>query len=91
MEEIKKEYCPCNQLTVIKKGFSGIGAVCGVGIACLISWLIINAVSETKTENAAMFYYGCSILVFISPLFGTIGMNKTLSVCPKCGEKKALD
>jgi len=91
MEKIEKKDCNCNQLVVVKKGFSGIGAVIGIGIACVIAWLSIMTVSETKSENANIVYYGCMILVYVSPLFGTIGMNKLLSVCPKCGKINHLN
>ena len=91
MSEENENDCPCYQLTVIKKGFSGIYAVGGFLFGMLISWFIIGAMYPTGSiingEAYLIAAVGCTLNLFA----GTIGMNKLLSVCPKCGKTTNLN
>ena len=85
-----KEDCPENELTVIKKGFSGAYAVGGFLFGILISWIIIGASSPNGGVSGEIYSIaaiGCTLCLFA----GTIGMNKLLSVCPKCGKITELN
>ena len=86
-----QENCPDNELVIIKKGFSGIYAVGGFLFGMLISWFIIGAMYPTGSiingEAYLIAAVGCTLNLFA----GTIGMNKLLSVCPKCGKITELN
>ena len=86
-----KENCPDNELVIIKKGFSGIYAVGGFLFGMLISWFIIGAMYPTGSvingEAYLIAAVGCTLCLFA----GTIGMNKLLSVCSKCGKTTNLN
>jgi len=90
MSEEKENDCPCYQLTVIKKGFSGVYAVGGFLFGILISWFIIGAAypnGGVSGEVYSIAEVACTLCLFA----GTIGMNKLLSVCPKCGKTTNLN
>jgi hypothetical protein len=89
MSEIEND-CYCNQLTVIKKGFSGSYAIGGFMFGMLFSWFIIWVCYPNGNISSAA--YSIASLFCILCLFaGTIGMNKLLSVCPKCGKTTNLN
>jgi len=83
---IETQYCSCNNLAVIKRGFSGLGAVIGIGVSLIISGFIILISIDIKSDNRFIWQALAIFLVLISPLLGTIGMNSLYSVCPKCGK-----
>jgi hypothetical protein len=114
MEEIKKEDCLCNQLTVVKKGFSGYKAIMTFTQIAVVSIIIIGVTMAIQSTNANIDAdisnkYGIErasnnyavideVLVsiattacFLGLFAGTIGMNKLLTVCSKCGKVTPLN
>ena len=53
MEDIKiKEFCPCNQVTVIKKGFNGYKAVSTFITIAVLSAIVIFSVTQLQSASA---------------------------------------
>ncbi len=86
MAEDKENYCPCNQPTVIKKGFSGIYAISGFLIGIVVSSVFIKMIYPEGHPVDSIAYTIASFFVILCLFAGTIRMNDLFSVCPKCGK-----
>ena len=82
--------CLCDQLTVIKKGFSGLLAICGFFGAVIISTVFIFIFYPYKNPDLYI-YILCAVFIVLSLLLGTFRMNKLYTVCAKCGKKIPLN